>query len=197
VETMILYAATLAAFVANEAANTPISTMSCQDPLWARLIIASIPSILALGIAWMAFRWNSQKDHKRWVLDNKKIEWQRMLTLASAVEKFMPSVAPGSETIEAVHDHDFDQHLCDATRAALECVFISQAKSEAIYTKLVSIRSSNEVAKGHIEDYQVDANQAHLLGKPRPLIAAQNVRFELVSLWRDVRRFATEDLRVE
>ena len=105
----------------------------------------------------------------------------------------MPSVAPGGETINAVHDPAFDQHLRSITRASLECVFIPKAYAAAIYESLVKIRMLNEQSKGHIEDYGMNAYEAEKLGKPRPLIAAKNVQSELASLWREIRQFASED----
>jgi hypothetical protein len=62
---------------------------------------------------------------------------------------------------------------------------------------LDDIQISNERAKAHIEDFRSDANLAYKLGKPRPLQAAKQVQFELGSLWREVRRLASEDLSLE
>jgi hypothetical protein len=86
---MILQIATSAAFLVNQAQQAPI-VMQCapnagQDPLWSRLLVTAIPSLLALGIAWMAFRWNSQKDKERWVLDQKKAEWKELFESLSGI----------------------------------------------------------------------------------------------------------------
>jgi len=198
---MILQAATFIAFLVNEVSPAPI-VVQCgstggQDPLWSRLLITVIPSILALGIAWMAFRWNSQKDQKRWALDNKKAEWQELVKFASAKEQFMPSVAIGGELIAAVNDPSFNQHLRDMTRAVLNCVFISETRANAIYQRLLDIQVTNDRAKGHIEAHNQNAIAAHSLGIPGKLDAAKNVQLELGSLLTEIRRFASEDMELE
>jgi hypothetical protein len=198
---MILHAASIAAFFVNQLAQTPV-VVQCmqstgQDPFWARLIFAAIPSIFALGIAWLAIRWNLHSDHRRWVRDNKKAEWKELLMYASAIEIFMPSVAIGSELIGAVHDSEFNKHLRDMTRAALNCLFISETKSQKIYQMLVSVRMTNEKSKGQIEDYNSNPSLAYQLKTPQPLQSAKQVQFELAILFRDVRRLASEDLELE
>jgi len=198
---MILHTITFVALLVSEVSQAPIVVQCApsvgQDPLWSRLLVTAIPSILALGIAWMAFHWNSQKDQRRWVLDNRKAEWQKLLVLAAKIEQFMPSVAEGHELTSTVHDPAFRKHLREMTQVTLERVFISADRAESIYKKLLRVQMVNEESKGHIEDYKSNANQAHLLGKPRPLMAAKNVQVELISLWREIRQFASNDLEAE
>jgi len=80
---MILHAASIAAFFLQQAPQ-PQCIVKCvqaagQDPLWARLLFAAIPSVFALGIAWMAVRWNKNKEHDQWILDQKRAEWSALL----------------------------------------------------------------------------------------------------------------------
>jgi hypothetical protein len=131
------------------------------------------------------------------VLENKKTEWKELLTFASAIEQFMPSVAVGSELTKTVHDPLVREHLRDMTRSVLKPTFISEAKAGAIYDSLVKVQIVNEEAKAHIEDYGSNASLADKLGKPRPLQAAKNVQLELISIWREIRRYATEDLELK
>jgi hypothetical protein len=182
--------ATSALFI-NQVGSSPSQG---QDPLWARLFLSALPSIFAILLAWMVFSWNRQKDDRRWELENKKAEWQALLELASSVEKFMPSVAVGSELTQTVHDPKFREHLREMTQATLKCVFISPEKAEKIYNALLKVQVVNEESKGHIEDYGSNAHLANSLGKPRPLEAARNVQVELVTLWREIRLYASEDL---
>jgi hypothetical protein len=79
----------------------------------------------------------------------------------------------------------------------LKCTFIPEKSRGTIYESILKVQLTNEEAKGHIEDHTSNAHLAAELGKPRPLGAAQAVQSELVSLWREVRRFAAEDLDVE
>jgi hypothetical protein len=201
---MILHAASIAAFFIDQVAQAPVQ-IQCVQPstpeLWLRWLLPTGQTIIPVAggvlVAWMAFRWNKNKEHEQWVRDHKKSEWQELLMLASAIELFMPSVAIGGELISTVHDPTFNQHLRDMTRVALKCVFISKSNIQRIYQMLDDIQISNERAKAHIEDFRSDANLAYKLGKPRPLQAAKQVQFELGSLWREVRRLASEDLSLE
>lgn len=162
-----------------------------------KILQALIPVAGGVYIAWMAFRWNRKNDHRRWILDNKKAEWQELLKFASAIEQFMPSVAIGSELTKTVHDPLFRGHLREMTQATLKCVFIPPAKAEEIYSSLLNVQLVNEQSKGHIEDYGSNAGLANALGKPRPLEAAKNVQAELIRLWREIRQFASDDLALE
>jgi hypothetical protein len=198
---MIHCVAALAAYFVSQVQQTPIVVQcvptAVQDPLLGRLLTISIPSILALGIAWMAFRWNSQKDQKRWTLDNKKAEWKELLEFASAIERFMPSVAIGQELTDALHDQSFKKHLRDMTQASLKCVFIPADKAMKIYELLVTAQLTNEESKGQIEDFRSNAPHAHVPDFPRPLQAAKKVQSALIDAWREIRRLASEDLELE
>jgi hypothetical protein len=198
---MIHHAVSMVAVFVGQMAQAPVQIQCVQavgqDPLWARLFVAAIPSIFALGIAWLVFRWNRKREHKQWVLDNKKIEWRALLELASKVEQFMPSVAIGGELTKTVHDPSFREHLREMTQTVLKCVFISKIKAEKIYNSLINVQLVNEQSKGHIEDHNSNAYLAQALGKPRPLEAAQNVQSELIVLWREIRQFASEDMDLE
>jgi hypothetical protein len=168
-----------------------------KGSIWAQLLIASLPSVLALIVAWFAFWLNSRGERNRWVLDQKKAEWKELLAFAAEVERFTPSVAVGSELIGTVHDPLFRDHLREMTRAVLKSLFIASDKAEKIYSRLVTVQFTNEKSKGHIEDYDFDPHLAGAVGKPRPLEAAQNVQSELVSLWREIRVLASEDMNLE
>ena len=80
---LILYAASTAAFFVDHATQ-PQCLVKCvsdagHDPIWARLLLEAFPSILALGIAALVFYWNGGREHKRWVLDQKRAEWRELL----------------------------------------------------------------------------------------------------------------------
>jgi len=75
-----------------------------QDPLWARLAFAAIPSVFALGIAWLVFRLHRGWDRKRWVLDQKKAEWKEILVKVAAIEETIPCITAGSPDYESLND---------------------------------------------------------------------------------------------
>jgi len=127
----MLHAASIAIFFADQLTQQPVVIQCMQnapESQWkwlGQLLISLIPVTGGVGIAIWSFRATNKRDHTRWILENKKLEWQELLILASAIEHFMPSVAIGDELIRAVHDPSFNQHLRDMTRAALQGVFIS------------------------------------------------------------------------
>lgn len=149
--------------------------LQIQDPLWSRLLIAALPSVLALGIAWIAFLWNRNSDHDKWVLDNKKAEWQTLISHAANIERLMPSVAIGKVPIAAVHGSELDVFLHDAIHTVLKCIFIPEEYAVSLYEDLLRIQLAVENAKREIETYNVSPMIAHEQGKPRPLQSAQNV----------------------
>lgn len=173
------------------------ATNSAMDPMWARLTVAALPSIFALGIAWIAFRWNRNNEHRRWVLDHRTTEWKKLLELASDVERFMPSVEIGRVITDAVYDAEFSQHLHTFTRETLNCVFIAPKSAEEIYERLVKVQVLNDQVKGEIELYKSNPLAAAERGAPTPLGSAKKVQFELASLWRDIRAFAAKDLEAQ
>jgi len=91
---MILHAISMIASLIQETPQPPCVVKcvanSGQDPLLSRLIFAAIPSIFALGIAWLVFVWNGHKEHKRWILDQKKAEWREILDAIKTCEDFLP-----------------------------------------------------------------------------------------------------------
>jgi hypothetical protein len=86
---MILHAVSMVAVFVDQLAFEPVAFQcapnSGQDPLWARLFFEAIPSIFALGIAALVFYWNGRREHKQWLLDQKKPEWDEIHGLVSDV----------------------------------------------------------------------------------------------------------------
>jgi threonine/homoserine/homoserine lactone efflux protein len=54
-----------------------------------------IPVAGGVLIAWMAFRWNSKKEHQQWIRDQKKVEWKELLVKVSAIEEIIPGITSG------------------------------------------------------------------------------------------------------
>ena len=102
---MILNAVSVAAFFADTVSKAPV-VIHCQqaasEPFWRTLLqIFQIVIPVAGGvlIAWMAFRWNSTKDHDRWILDQKKAEWRETLDAIKVCEDFLPLTGGNKEEI--------------------------------------------------------------------------------------------------
>jgi len=80
---MILHAAAMVAVLANQA----------TAPLWKYLLqIAQIIIPVAGGvlIAWIAFCWNSKKEHKHWIRDQELGEWRELISVVASVEDLIP-----------------------------------------------------------------------------------------------------------
>jgi hypothetical protein len=93
---MALHAAAMMAFFFQQATQPQCAVQCVQaagrDQLWARLFFAAIPSIFALGIAALVFYWNGGREHKRWVLDQKKAEWKELFSAITEVQKEFPPI---------------------------------------------------------------------------------------------------------
>ncbi len=81
---------------------------SSQDPLWGRLLLSAIPSIFALGIAWLAFRWSSTQENIHWLRDQKKAEWQEIHRLIFEVWNILQPVIRKEELDLVTHGSLFD-----------------------------------------------------------------------------------------
>jgi hypothetical protein len=105
---MILHLAAMAAFFVDQATQ-PQCLVKCvsdagHDPIWARLLFEAVPSIFALGIAALVFYWNGGREHKRWVLDQKRAEWKELLIRVAAIEEIIPCITTGSPDYEPLND---------------------------------------------------------------------------------------------
>lgn len=47
--------------------------------LWLPLTTALLGGLFTLGGVWIASRLTSSREHRRWVLDNKKLEWRELI----------------------------------------------------------------------------------------------------------------------
>jgi hypothetical protein len=92
---MIFHVASMVAPSVNTVSQAPVvvqcSPNPAQDPVSVRLLLASIPSAFALGIAWMAFQWNRRNESDRWVRDQRKLEWRNLLDSLTSIEEAIPS----------------------------------------------------------------------------------------------------------
>ena len=103
---MILHAASIAAFFMDQLAQAPTQIQCVQQSMTESFLKQWIPtavSLLSVGIGvWIAdrsirknreltlwsFRATSERDHERWVLDQKKAEWNQLLSAVYACQIF-------------------------------------------------------------------------------------------------------------
>jgi hypothetical protein len=96
VEAMILHAASFAAFFVDQLAQAPVQIQCVQQASsesWVKWLLQFALSIIPVAggvwIAWMAFRWNTKKEHQRWVFDQKKAEWREILDAIKECEDYL------------------------------------------------------------------------------------------------------------
>jgi hypothetical protein len=104
---MILHAASIAAFFVDQLTQAPVVVQCAQaspEPSW-KWLVQTLSSIIpvagGVGIAWMAFRWNSRKEHTRWILDQKKAEWRELLDAVKTCELDLAIISVAGDTFPA------------------------------------------------------------------------------------------------
>jgi len=205
---MILHVASIAAFFIQQSPQ-PQCVIQClqsvAEPQWKWWFGALAPwvgpllsCVVSIYVAWKVFRWQGNKDHQQWILENKKREWQELITLAAEIEQHMPSVGIGKELIDAVKGTALDQHLRLMTQATLRCVFCASVLGEqGIYVKLVDLRQAKEKAHIDIIAYEESLALAFQQGRPSAVEIAREFQSKFASIWRDIHTFATRDLNIQ
>lgn len=96
---MILHAASIAAFFAGQLAQPPVQIQCVQQAepeSWVKWLLQFALSIVpvagGVGIALWSFHATSKREHKRWILDQKKAEWKELFTAITEVQKEFPPI---------------------------------------------------------------------------------------------------------
>jgi len=106
---MILHATTLAVLFVQQVSQTPIVVQCVQSPAadlgWKQWIPTAV-SLVSIGVGvWIAqwsFSATSERDHKRWILDQKKAEWKDLLAKAAEIEHVIPVASDQGAAYEAI-----------------------------------------------------------------------------------------------
>jgi hypothetical protein len=205
---MVIHAASMFASFVGTVGQVPVSAgcpQAAPEPEWRFWISALAPWIgplisgmVSIYVAWKVFRWQGNKDHRQWILENKKSEWQELITLAAEIERHMPSVGIGGELIDAVKGSSLDRHLRQMTQATLRCVFAASVLGEqGIYVKLVKLRQAKEKAHIDIIAYEQSPALAFQQGLPSALEIATEFQAKFASIWHDVHTLAIKDLDIK
>jgi len=162
---MILHAVSMVAFFVDQVQQAKCIVQcvqaATQDPLLARLLIAALPSVLALGVAWFAFWLNRRWDHNRWLLDQKKAEWRELLDVASDCQIPLHIASTPTDKL-AAGEHaivtDAELKLLKIDQLLDDRIFIDQSILGPLRSKWREARemasdgsdsSSDEIAGGH------------------------------------------------
>jgi len=105
VKTMILHAASIAAIFVDQA-QQPQCVFQCAQSAsesWVKWLLPTGQTIFPVAggvlIAWIAFRWNKNKEHEQWVRDQKKAEWRELLCSIASMRVIL-------HPTEISHNHD-------------------------------------------------------------------------------------------
>jgi hypothetical protein len=97
VEVMILHAASMTALFVDQVTQAP-AVVQCVLPAnadpglkqWIQPILNLVSILAVVGIAIFSFGATSRKEHRRWLLDQKKAEWKELIKTASEIESVIP-----------------------------------------------------------------------------------------------------------
>ena len=94
---MIFHVASIAAFFVDQLAQTPVVVQCVVPPdtdpelkQWVQPILNLVSIVAVVGIAIFSFGATSRKEHRRWVLDQKKAEWKELFSAITEIQKEFP-----------------------------------------------------------------------------------------------------------
>ncbi len=141
---MILHAASIAAFFVDQLAQAPVQVQCVQQPTpesWMKQWIPTAISILSVGIGvWIAdrsirknreltlwsFRATSERDHERWVLDQKKAEWSRLLESIANIYRFVHLGKTMNREIAEPIKNELKPVIRALSMALANCIFLEE-----------------------------------------------------------------------
>jgi hypothetical protein len=131
---MILHAASIAAFFVDQATQ-PQCLVKCvsdagHDPIWARLFFEAVPSIFALGIAALVFYWNGGREHRRWILDQKKAEWSQLLRSVAEVQRVLRVVSTTEKERAELIAESLKPAIHELVIAQANCIFLQTLSAD-------------------------------------------------------------------
>jgi hypothetical protein len=98
---MIHHAVSIAAFFVDQVTQTPIAVQCVLPPnadpglkQWIQPILNLVSIVAVVGIAIFSFGATSRKEHRRWVLDQKKAEWSQLLESVANINQIVYLVDP-------------------------------------------------------------------------------------------------------
>ncbi|MGA2886777.1 MAG: hypothetical protein ABSE51_01910 [Terracidiphilus sp.] len=188
-EAMILHAASIAALFVDQLTQAPV-VVQCvlppnADPWWKQWIqpISSLVSIVAVvSIAIWSFGATSRKEHRRWILDQKKAEWQELLRAAAHMRRVVSLGLESPQTRAKLIQEGLKPAVQELEVSAANCVFLSdffgnEVKSKRFYSflrdtdlKVESINASFSRTQ-HLQDPHPDlTDQQRERGKAQAII---------------------------
>jgi hypothetical protein len=96
---MVIHVASLIAVFVDTVAHSPVQIQCVQQAApesWVKWLLQfSLSVVPVAGGVWIAiwsFRATSKRDHKRWILDQKKAEWKELFSAITEVQREFPPI---------------------------------------------------------------------------------------------------------
>jgi hypothetical protein len=128
---MILHAASIAAFFVDQLTQAPVQIQCVQQSTpesWLKQWIPTAVSLLSVGIGvWIArwsFRASSERDRERWMLDQKKAEWSRLLESVANINQIVYLGKTMNREIEEGLKNDLKPAIRALSVALANCIFL-------------------------------------------------------------------------
>jgi len=138
---MILHAASFAAFFVDQLAQAPVQIQCVLPPntdpgwkQWTQPILNLVSIVAVVGIAIFSFGATSRKEHRRWVLDQKKVEWRELLSGMNSV--YFPMAL--AKQLKKPLPLDGSQRLHELSQCFQDRVFIDALKLTKFQDQLES-----------------------------------------------------------
>jgi hypothetical protein len=152
---MIIHAALMAAFFADQVTQVPVVVQCVLPPntdpwwkQWIQPILNLVSIVVVVGIAAFSFGATSRKEHRRWVLDQKASEWRSMIvdsskTISQIHELLSETLIVGPFTVRSPEQqkeiHDKETETLAASRKLMQGqVFIRKSLVESQIIELWS-----------------------------------------------------------
>jgi hypothetical protein len=175
---MILHAASIAAFFLDQLVQAPV-VVQCvvppsPDSVWKQWIPTAV-SLLSVGIGlWIAnrtirnareltewsFRATSERDHERWVLDQKKAEWKEVLNAVNAGHADLIRVSVPEKQVDKSAQKEYEhalENLLTIDHVFGNRLFIDFAIMESLRIQWIAVSEAAKTAY-NLEDKDAAAS---------------------------------------
>ena len=166
---MIIRAVSMVALFVDQVAQVPVVVQCVLPPSadpglkqWIQPILNLVSIVAVVGIAIFSFGATSRKEHRRWVLDQKKAEWSGLLRATAEVQRVLRIVnTPNKERIERIIE-ELKPAVHELSVASANCVFLQEffaypAKREKFYSFIKDADLTSELIGG-LREVQIFPN---------------------------------------
>ena len=150
---MILHAVSMVVFFVDQVTQAPVVVQYVVSPnadpglkQWIQPILNLVSIVAVVGIAIWSFGATSRKEHRRWVLDQKKAEWKELLRKAAEIERVLPMVSMTPKERAVNISDGLKQAVRELSETTASCLFLLEffRNSEKLTKFLTFIHAAYE-----------------------------------------------------